>query len=136
MLNMQGGYQTDCTVTRLGKQRLECGFRTYFVLIYIHASSQLTKHEVCTNGSHSFPCRFLAVCPSAQASHIAAWLKRNIPSSVEIKDNTSRYCVIGLMGPKARELLQLVTSTNLGNSNFPYGTCQVCIYYCSFYIVQ
>ena len=70
-------------------------------------------------------CRFLAVCPSAQATHVPTWLRKNLPSSIAIQDKTGQYCVLGLMGPKARELLQVLTQTSLENSAFPYGTGQV-----------
>lgn len=80
-------------------------------------------HGICLH--HCSCYRFLAVCPSAQATHITAWLKRNIPSSVIVTDKTSQFCVLGLMGPKSREVLQPLTSTSLENFSFPFGTSQV-----------
>ena len=72
---------------------------------------------------------FLAVCPSAQASHITAWLNRHVPSTVQVQDVTSNYCILAVMGPKARRLLQLVTKTDLGTAAFPFGTSQVCVFF-------
>ncbi len=72
-------------------------------------------------------CRFLAICPSAQAVHMTTWLKKHAVHSVNIHDITSHYCVLGLMGPRSRELLQTVTKTSLDNVAFPYGTSQVTV---------
>ena len=33
-----------------------------------------------------------------------------------------RYCVLGLMGPRARELLSRVSSSDLSNAGFPFST--------------
>lgn len=79
--------------------------------------------------------RFLAVCPSAQNSHITAWINKNVPPSVQVQNVTSQYSVLGLMGPKSREILQHLTKTSLDNSKFPYGTSQVGYSFDKLYII-
>lgn len=88
MLNSQGGYQTDCTVTRLT------------------------------------PDKFLVVCPSAQAVHAAAWVRRHLPGSVSLRDVSHAYSVLAVMGPLSRDLLSQTTPTSLDNHAFPFGTAQ------------
>ncbi len=39
---------------------------------------------------------------------------------VEINDVTEDYAVIGLWGPKARKVLEKITTTDISNSSFPY----------------
>lgn len=41
---------------------------------------------------------------------------------VGISDLTSAYCVIGVMGPHSRRLLQAVSSSDLSRDAFPFGT--------------
>lgn len=41
-----------------------------------------------------------------------------------IVDVTSAYCVLGVMGPKSRELLEKISEKDLSNTNFPFATSQ------------
>jgi len=41
-----------------------------------------------------------------------------------ITDVTSAYAVLGVMGPRSRELLSRLTLSNLDNNSFPFGTSQ------------
>lgn len=88
MLNQHGGFQTDCTVTRLTRDK------------------------------------YLAVCPAGQATYMAAWISRHLPSSVSLRDVTAGYSVLALMGPKSRDVLQKITGTPLDNERFPFSTLQ------------
>jgi glycine cleavage system aminomethyltransferase T len=56
-----------------------------------------------------------------------AWLKRNIPEDAHAAayDVTSSQTVLGVMGPRARDLLQPLTDANLSNEAFPFATSQV-----------
>jgi glycine cleavage system T protein len=52
------------------------------------------------------------------------WIKRHIVDDerVVLTDVTSSYAVLGIMGPSSRELLKTVTSADLSNDAFPFGT--------------
>lgn len=52
------------------------------------------------------------------------WLKRNIPEDAHavLTDVTSGLSMIGLMGPRARDLLQSLSPDDLSNDTFPFGT--------------
>ena len=69
--------------------------------------------------------RYLAICPSAQPLHVSCWIDRHMPSSVSLEDVTSQYCVLALMGPQSRQLLQTLTKSPLDNDSFPFATAQV-----------
>lgn len=126
MLNHQGGYVTDCTVTRLAQNK--------------SVGASVGWVSLCTEGTsyhHLVPCRYLAVCPAGQASHDAAWISRHLPSPVSLRDTTARYVVLAVMGPRSRELLQPLTKTPLDNTSFPFGTMQVSVLKaCSAYIIH
>ena len=67
--------------------------------------------------------RFLVVTAAATAIHNLTWLKRNQAEGarVAIDDVTGSYAVLGVMGPRSRELLGRVTAADLGNTAFPFG---------------
>ncbi|MBB3965197.1 GcvT family protein [Rhizobium metallidurans] len=57
------------------------------------------------------------------ATHDFDWIARNIPDDLhaELVDVTSAYCVLALMGPNARAVLEKVTGSDISNAAFPFG---------------
>ncbi|MGV8938170.1 MAG: GcvT family protein [Allorhizobium sp.] len=57
------------------------------------------------------------------ATHDFDWIAKNIPEGLqaELVDVTSAYCVLSLMGPKARAVLEKVTRADVSNAEFPFG---------------
>jgi 4-methylaminobutanoate oxidase (formaldehyde-forming) len=70
--------------------------------------------------------RFLVVTAAASQTRDFAWLQRNLPQGARAAavDVTSGLAVLGLMGPRARELLSTLTDADLSNAAFPFGTSQ------------
>jgi 4-methylaminobutanoate oxidase (formaldehyde-forming) len=66
--------------------------------------------------------RFLVVVTDTMHRHAETWMKRHIPADahVIVTDVTSAYCQLNVQGPKSRELLQALTSTDLSNAAFPF----------------
>ena len=128
MLNRQGGYQTDCTVTRLSQNKLVFFSPTHSSLIAplpslrspLSAPLSLSPAPLL-----SFLLRYLAVCPASHVTHMATWISRHLPPSVTLRDITPHYAVLGVMGPQARDVLQRLTKTPLNNEFFPFATAQV-----------
>lgn len=76
--------------------------------------------------------RFLVVATDTMHRHVETWLRRHIPEDAcaFISDATSGFAQLNLQGPKSRELLQSVTSTDLGNAVFPFRRmCEIDIGY-------
>jgi 4-methylaminobutanoate oxidase (formaldehyde-forming) len=71
--------------------------------------------------------RFFIVTAAATQTRDFAWLKRNIPADARAVafDVTSAHAVLGIMGPRSRELLSRVTDADLSNSAFPFATSQI-----------
>ncbi|MDH3703375.1 MAG: FAD-dependent oxidoreductase, partial [Alphaproteobacteria bacterium] len=88
LLNRQGGYESDLTVTRLDAD-------AYFI-----------------------------VTGSAQTTRDQDWIRRNIQpdAKVALADVTSDFAVLGLMGPKARDLLRHAAEEDVSNDGFPFGS--------------
>jgi len=73
------------------------------------------------------PDRFLVVTAAATQTRDFAWLQRQIPADARAMatDLGASMAVLGLMGPRSRELLQLVSDADFSNEAFPFGTSQV-----------
>jgi 4-methylaminobutanoate oxidase (formaldehyde-forming) len=69
---------------------------------------------------------YLIVTGSAQRTRDLDWIRRHLPEEARatVSDVTEAYAVLGLMGPRSRELLARVTDADLGNGAFPFGTSQ------------
>ena len=66
---------------------------------------------------------YLVVTGSAQTTRDLDWIRRHLPEGarVAVADVTDAVAVLGLMGPRSRELLARVSGADLGNAAFPFG---------------
>ena len=66
--------------------------------------------------------RFSIVTGTAFGNHDRAWIEKQLPDdgSVQVQDTTAQFACFGIWGPKAREILQPLTTQDLGNDEFPY----------------
>jgi 4-methylaminobutanoate oxidase (formaldehyde-forming) len=57
------------------------------------------------------------------ATHDFDWIGRNIPSNLnaQLVDVTSSNAVLSLFGPKARDILEIVTTADVSNTVHPFG---------------
>ncbi len=68
---------------------------------------------------------YLGVTIAAAATHDAHWIRRGIGAArVTLSDVTSAFTVLGVMGPRSRELLARVTGADLSQAAFPFGTAR------------
>jgi heterotetrameric sarcosine oxidase gamma subunit len=67
---------------------------------------------------------YLVVSSAATTERDQDHIRRNLPpnSSATLVDVTSGYAVLGVMGPRSRELLSRLTSADLADEAFPFGT--------------
>jgi 4-methylaminobutanoate oxidase (formaldehyde-forming) len=72
------------------------------------------------------PTSFLVVTSAATTVRDLAWLQRHIPEGARCiaVDVTSAEACIAVMGPRARDLLQPLTTADLSNAAFPFGTAR------------
>jgi 4-methylaminobutanoate oxidase (formaldehyde-forming) len=66
--------------------------------------------------------RFLVVVTDTMLRHAETWLRRNMPEDARafVTDVSGAYGQINLQGPRSRELLQTLTSVDLGNAAFAF----------------
>jgi heterotetrameric sarcosine oxidase gamma subunit len=68
---------------------------------------------------------YLVVTIAAAATHDADWIRRGLGNArVTLTDVTSASTVLGMMGPRSRALLSRLTSADLSNAAFPFGTAR------------
>jgi len=70
---------------------------------------------------------YLIVTACAAQTRDFSWLCRHVPaeSRAVAVDISSAYAVLGLMGPRSRELLATLTDADLSTAAFPFGTSQI-----------
>lgn len=61
------------------------------------------------------------------ATHDFDWISKQIPEGLnaQLLDVTSSYSVLALMGPRARDILQIVTRDDVSNAGFKFGTSKI-----------
>jgi glycine cleavage system aminomethyltransferase T/glycine/D-amino acid oxidase-like deaminating enzyme len=67
---------------------------------------------------------YLIVTGSAQTTRDAHWIRRHISDGARatLADVTGAYAVLGVMGPRSRDLLSRLTRADLSNAAFPFST--------------
>ena len=73
---------------------------------------------------------FFMICPATQQTRASFWLRRHLPEdgSVQVRDVTSMYSGINLIGPHAQQLLGDVSDISTDRSDFKAMTYKVRIY--------
>ncbi|HUW78981.1 MAG TPA: FAD-dependent oxidoreductase [Candidatus Nanopelagicaceae bacterium] len=71
--------------------------------------------------------RFRVVTGGAHGMGDKKWFSNHLPAdgTAQIEDLTSSLTTLGIWGPKAREILQSITSADLSNDAFKFGVCKV-----------
>lgn len=71
--------------------------------------------------------RYLVVTAAATQTRDFSWLQRNIPADARATavDVSSSMAVLGVMGPRSRELLSQLTDADMSPAAFPFGTSQI-----------
>jgi 4-methylaminobutanoate oxidase (formaldehyde-forming) len=70
---------------------------------------------------------YLIVSACATQTRDFHWLSRSIPDAARAValDVSSAYAVVGLMGPRSRDLLAILTDADLSTAAFPFATSQI-----------
>jgi glycine cleavage system aminomethyltransferase T len=68
--------------------------------------------------------RFYVVATDTMHRHVEAWMKRHLnpngDKAVSLTDMTGAYAQLNVQGPKARQLMSLLTETDMSNEAFPF----------------
>ena len=79
----------------------------------------LTVSRLATNG-------FYLVTGTGYAAHDSHWIRRNFDPNLDVRlqDISDERAVLGVMGPRSRDVLARVTDTDLAHDAFPFMTHQ------------
>ena len=68
--------------------------------------------------------RYWVIATDTAVRHVETWLRRQIPADAHafVTDLGGAFAQLNLQGPRSRELLQSITSTDLSNEAFPFRT--------------
>jgi 4-methylaminobutanoate oxidase (formaldehyde-forming) len=82
-----------------------------------HYQSDLTVTRVGAS-------EFLLVSSSATTVRDQDWIRRHLPDGCDarVRDVTTSYAVLGVMGPRSRELLVRLTDADLSEAGFGFAT--------------
>lgn len=77
----------------------------------------------CVRTAHD---EYYIVTGTGYATHDFDWINRNIPDGLnaQLVDITSSNAVLSLFGPNARKILSSLTTENVSNDGFPFGTAK------------
>ncbi|MEM8496546.1 MAG: FAD-dependent oxidoreductase [Pseudomonadota bacterium] len=66
--------------------------------------------------------KFMVICSDTAHGHVAMWMERNMSQEdhVFVTDVTSSYAQLNIHGPKSRELLSALTTSDMSDKAFPY----------------
>ena len=69
---------------------------------------------------------FYIVTGTGFGTHDFDWIQRNIPAGLDARltDVTEKRSVLALMGPRARDVLSVVTRDDVSNTAFPFAQCR------------
>jgi sarcosine dehydrogenase len=70
--------------------------------------------------------KFLIVTGTAYGLHDLEWIKKHLPKdgSVYLRDASSSYAVINVIGPNSRKLIEKVSPDDIKNDVFKFSTCK------------
>jgi len=70
--------------------------------------------------------RYMVIASDTAHRHAEAWMKRHTPKDAHmfVTDVTSSYAQINIQGPRSRDLMQRVTTTDMSNEAFPFRTAR------------
>ncbi len=69
---------------------------------------------------HTDADRFLLITGSGFGVRDSAWVRRHLPDAIAMRDVTGAYATLNICGPRARDILSLVTDDDVSNEGLGY----------------
>ncbi len=92
--------------------------------VYTGMLNSRGTYEADITATRLSPDEFLLVSSAAATEHDKDFVTRRIPAGAHaaLVDVTSTYAVYGVMGPRSRDLLSLLSRADFSDEAFPFGT--------------
>ncbi len=93
-------------------------------VVYTGLLNSRGGYEADVTLTRTAPDEYLYVTSSASVERDRDWIQRHIgvDDHVDVVDVSSAYAVLGVMGPRAREVLAPLTRADLSHAAFPFAT--------------
>jgi glycine cleavage system T protein len=95
----------------------EIGKCTYTQMLNEDGGIETDLTIVCLNKNY-----FRIISSAATRERDKFYIKKYLSNNLELKDVTDDYCVLGLFGPKSRNLLSILSNDDFSNEKFKFGT--------------
>ena len=71
--------------------------------------------------------KFMIITGTSFGLHDAEWIKKHMPGdgAVTMREVTSAYTMLNVIGPKSRDLLKKVCDDDIDNEAFPFSVCKM-----------
>ncbi|MEJ7796370.1 MAG: FAD-dependent oxidoreductase [Nocardioides sp.] len=95
--------------------------------VYTPFLNRRGTYEADLTVTRTGPSEFLVVSSSATTVRDLDWIRRHLPDGcdAEVRDVTSTYSVLGVMGPRSRSLLGSLTDADLSEDAFGFATSRL-----------
>ncbi|AEV76161.1 glycine cleavage system T protein (aminomethyltransferase) [Mycolicibacterium rhodesiae NBB3] len=95
--------------------------------VYTGMLNERGTYESDVTVTRTGPDEFLIVSSAATTERDKDHIRKNLPSGVDasLVDVTSAYAVFGVMGPRSRDLLARLTTADLSDGAFGFGTSRL-----------
>jgi heterotetrameric sarcosine oxidase gamma subunit len=92
--------------------------------VYTGMLNERGTYESDVTVTRTAPDEFLIISSAATTERDKDHIRKNLPAkaNASLVDVTSAYAVFGVMGPKSRDLLSVLTTADLIDEAFPFGT--------------
>ena len=97
----------------------EIGKCTYTHMLNKGGGIETDLTVVCIDKDH-----FRIVSSAATRERDKFHIKKHLSDGVELKDVTDDYCVLGLFGPKSRDLISNLSNDNFSNEKFKFASAK------------
>lgn len=98
------------------------------MITYCQWLNDLGKMEADLTVTKLAEDKFYVVATDTMHRHVETWMKRNLNPQgdrhVFITDVTGGYAQLNVQGPKSRELMQLLTDSDMSNESYPFRTAR------------
>ncbi|MDC0043739.1 FAD-dependent oxidoreductase [Candidatus Pelagibacter sp.] len=98
----------------------EIGKSTYTQMLNIDGGIEADLTIICLDKNYF---RIISSAPTRERDkfHIQKYLSKNL----KLNDVTDDYCVLGLFGPKSRNLISKISKNNFTNNDFTFGSGKI-----------
>ncbi len=95
----------------------EIGKCTYTQMLNEDGGIEADLTIVCLKEDH-----YRIITAAANREHDKSHLEKYLSKNVKLSDVTDEYCVLGLFGPKSRDLMKDLSDDDFSSENFKFGT--------------